>query len=245
MQARARRVAVLAVAVLSGTASADVHLVRRGDGSTLMFNDVGSGWTVNGRAPSDGYLEQGGKRATPFDVDIEIHAKGAGLDPRLVKSVMLVESNFNPRAVSRKGAHGLMQLMPATAKRYGVHNRFDAKESIRGGVRYLADLLALFRGNLQHALAAYNAGEGAVTRHAGVPPYPETREYVRRAMVAYRGGNAPLLGGGFRGVETGPVNRVPPSPVRIASFGGVTILTNTTAPLERRDDPPLLGRVGR
>jgi hypothetical protein len=244
MRIRGWRVAVVILATLPGAAWADVHLVRRGDGSAVIYNDVGSGWTVNGQVPTDGYLKQRRVQETAYDGMIDTHSKRAGIDPQLVKSVMLVESNFNPRAVSRRGAGGLMQLMPSTAKRYGVQNRFDAQQNIQGGVRYLADLLTLYRGDLRHTLAAYNAGEGAVARHSGVPPYPETREYVRRTLVAYRGDNVPLVGGGFRGLPTGPLSQTPASPVRIASFGGVTILTNTQSGGERLTEPPLLGRAG-
>jgi soluble lytic murein transglycosylase-like protein len=105
------------------------------------------------------------------------------VDPLLVRSVIQVESNYNPMAVSAKGAQGLMQLMPATARRFAVKNSFNPWENIDGGVRYLKYLLTLF-GDRQApetlALAAYNAGEGAVIKHGGVPPYQETTQYVRR-----------------------------------------------------------------
>lgn len=99
------------------------------------------------------------------------------VDPLLVESMVKVESNFDASAVSHKGAQGLMQLIPATARRYGVRNVFDAKENIEGGVKYLKYLLELY-GDSRLALAAYNAGEGAVARFGGVPPYAETRNYV-------------------------------------------------------------------
>src|ERR1035438_8381642 len=130
---------------------------------------------------------------------------GAGVDAALVKSVMLVESNFNPRAMSRKGARGLMQLMPGTALRFGVSDRYDAGQSIRAGVKYLATLLEQFKGDVALALAGYNAGENAVTHHSGVPPYRETREYIRRVLVARHGegGIGPVIGGGVRGTPPG------------------------------------------
>ena len=110
---------------------------------------------------------------------IDTIAKRHGVDPLLVRAVIRVESNFDPKAVSPKGAAGLMQLMPETAMRYGVENRFDPAQNIDGGVRYLRDLMAMFDGNLSLALAAYNAGEGAVLKYGRrIPPYPETQQYV-------------------------------------------------------------------
>jgi soluble lytic murein transglycosylase-like protein len=110
---------------------------------------------------------------------IDAIARRHGMDPLLVRAVIRVESNFDPRAVSPKGAAGLMQLMPETALRYGVDNRFDPAQNVDGGVRYLRDLMAMFDGNLSLALAAYNAGEGAVLKHGRrIPPYPETQQYV-------------------------------------------------------------------
>lgn len=101
-----------------------------------------------------------------------------GLQPQLVHSVIKVESDYNPRAVSPKGALGLMQLIPATARRFGVSDALDPAENIEGGVRYLSYLLDLFHNDYGMALAAYNAGEGAVAKHGGVPPYAETRNYL-------------------------------------------------------------------
>jgi soluble lytic murein transglycosylase-like protein len=110
---------------------------------------------------------------------IDTIARRHGVDPLLVRAVIRVESNFDPRAVSPKGAAGLMQLMPETAMRYGVENRFDPTQNVDGGVRYLRDLMAMFDGNLSLALAAYNAGEGAVIKYGRrIPPYPETQQYV-------------------------------------------------------------------
>ncbi|MFB3817756.1 MAG: lytic transglycosylase domain-containing protein [Candidatus Methylomirabilales bacterium] len=104
------------------------------------------------------------------------------VDPQLVRAIIRVESNFEPLAISRKGAQGLMQLMPATAGRFAVGNPFDPAENIRGGVRYLRTLLDMFPGKLSLALAAYNAGENAVLKHRGIPPYRETQDYVARVL---------------------------------------------------------------
>ena len=103
----------------------------------------------------------------------------------LVRAVIRVESNFDPRAVSRANAQGLMQLIPATAERMLVSDPFDARENVLGGTRYLRVLANMFNGNLQLTLAAYNAGEGAVLRYGGIPPYEETRLYVTKVLQYY------------------------------------------------------------
>ena len=107
------------------------------------------------------------------------------VDARLVHSICEVESNFNSQAVSPKGAKGLMQLMPHTAFRFGVPDPFNPQLNLEAGVRYLRHLLKTFNGDVELALAAYNAGEGVVQRFGGVPPYPETINYIRRVMEAY------------------------------------------------------------
>lgn len=104
------------------------------------------------------------------------------IDPALIKAVMHVESGFNPHAVSDKGAQGLMQLMPETAQRYGAEDLFDPAQNVRAGALYLKDLQKMFKNNMRLVLAAYNAGENAVLRYNGVPPYDETRDYVRKVM---------------------------------------------------------------
>ncbi|ATD68138.1 transglycosylase [Luteimonas chenhongjianii] len=117
-------------------------------------------------------------------------AQEHGVEEAIVRAIMHAESAFNPNALSRAGAQGLMQLMPATAARFGVVNAFDPEQNIRGGVKYLAWLLKRFNGDLTLAAAGYNAGEGAVQRHGGVPPYAETQRYVVRVGTLaerYRG----------------------------------------------------------
>ncbi|MCL4148543.1 UNVERIFIED_CONTAM: hypothetical protein GTU68_057358 [Idotea baltica] len=105
------------------------------------------------------------------------------MEPALVKAVIHAESAFKVRARSPKGARGLMQLIPATAKRFGVKDSYNASQNILGGVRYLKWLFKHFDGNVSHVLAGYNAGENAVTRYGGIPPYQETQTYVRRVLT--------------------------------------------------------------
>lgn len=118
-----------------------------------------------------------------FDHIIVKTAKANDLEPALVKSVIHAESAFNPRAVSPKGAVGLMQLMPQTARRFGVANSFNVEDNIAGGVRYLRVLSDRYRGNLRLILAAYNSGEHSVDRYGGIPPYRETQVYVTRVLT--------------------------------------------------------------
>jgi hypothetical protein len=115
----------------------------------------------------------------PFGNLIHAAAEKHGVDEGLIKQVIAVESNFNPRAVSRQRAQGLMQLLPTTAALYSVANIFDPAQNIDAGTHYLKDLLARYRGDLRLALAAYNAGPEMVERYGGVPPFPETQKYVR------------------------------------------------------------------
>ena len=128
-------------------------------------------------------FEEHGAPEAPFGTLIYEMAGRYAINPYLVAAVVQVESSFNPRAVSRKGAHGLMQLLPATARRFGVQRRkdlFDPAKNLEAGIRYLKWLSERFSGDAARVLAAYNAGEGAVDRFGGVPPYPETRNYVTR-----------------------------------------------------------------
>jgi soluble lytic murein transglycosylase-like protein len=120
---------------------------------------------------------------TPYDPHIDLVANETGLSADLIKAVALVESGFDARAVSPRGAQGLMQLMPGTARRLGVRDAFDPGENLLAGARYLREMLDKFDGDLNLALAAYNAGPEAVRRHGGVPAYRETRDYVSRVRT--------------------------------------------------------------
>lgn len=121
-----------------------------------------------------------------FQTEIQRAARSNGVDTALIRAIIHAESAYQVDAVSPKGAQGLMQLMPQTAKMLQVNDAFNPSSNIEGGARYLADLLALFEGNVTLAAAAYNAGPGAVEKYGGVPPYEETREYVRRVNILNR-----------------------------------------------------------
>jgi soluble lytic murein transglycosylase-like protein len=121
-----------------------------------------------------------------YDPMIDRAARSAAVRPELVRAVIVVESAFNPRALSKRGAQGLMQLRPATARRYGVSDAFDPEQNITAGAHYLRDLMARFGNNLELTLAAYNAGEDAVERYGrSIPPFSETRHYVPAVMRVY------------------------------------------------------------
>ncbi|HXC43309.1 MAG TPA: lytic transglycosylase domain-containing protein [Candidatus Dormibacteraeota bacterium] len=132
-----------------------------------------------------------GAIASSGDIDTAIEQAAArhNVDPNLVRAVVKVESNFNPNAVSRKGAMGLMQLMPSTARQLNVKNPFDPEQNVDAGVRHLKQLLENYGGDIKLTLAAYNAGAGAVARSSGVPRYAETQNYVRRITNLYYGGS--------------------------------------------------------
>src|SRR3954466_10244147 len=136
-----------------------------------------------------------GRGFTQKEIDDTINkaAERHAVDPNLVRALVKVESNFNPNAVSRKGAMGLMQLMPQTARQLKLHNPFNPEENVDAGVRHLKQLLENYNGDVKLSLAAYNAGSGAVARSSGIPRYAETRNYVRKITELY-GGN---LGSGY------------------------------------------------
>ena len=125
------------------------------------------------------------RRALDYMPTINTYASAFQVDPQLVKAIIAVESCFDRRAVSAVGAQGLMQLMPSTAKKLGVHNSFNAIDNIRGGVLYFSKMLSRFNNNTELALAAYNAGPLAVEKYGGIPPYSETKNYVKKVLERY------------------------------------------------------------
>ncbi len=183
MAARRTVLAACVVALLAAeSAGAEVRCALDPDGTLHVMNVPDPpGSAAPPRIARDGSLaERYGAKAQPYLAEIAAAAERYGLSPELLAAVISVESNFDPRAVSTRGARGLMQLLPSTAHRLGVTDPFDPRQSIDAGARHLHALLRRFPGDLVRALAAYNAGEQAVATHGGTPPFQETRRYVER-----------------------------------------------------------------
>ena len=186
------RLLILALFVFPAIGFADVYVFRDKDG-VLHFTN----------APTHGGYKRVMRDGAPprvsvsisgdYDEAIRSASDRHSIDADLVRAVIKAESDFNSNARSQKGAMGLMQLMPDTARLYNVLNAFDPIDNIEGGVRHLRMLLERYQGDLTLSLAAYNAGSGAVEKHGGIPPFAETREYVRRVLRFYesfRGGRS-------------------------------------------------------
>jgi soluble lytic murein transglycosylase-like protein len=146
----------------------------------------------------------------PYGDMIQSAARKYSVDADLIFSVIATESNFNPRAISRRGARGLMQLLPATGTRFGVKDIFDPAQNIDAGTKYLRDLMARYQGDLVLTLAAYNAGPGAVQRYGHVPPYNETISYVRAIRKTYA----------QRKLKNSPKTEAKPEPKAVSTMGG-------------------------
>ncbi len=173
--------------LLIGIAGGDIY-VRKDSQGVLHFTNVPShsGYRVVIREWEAGSPVSSQARGRVEKI-IRSTSERHGVDPHLVRAVIKVESDFDSRARSRKGAEGLMQLMPATAELHNVGDVYDPAENIEGGVRHLKVLLNRFEGNLRLTLAAYNAGISAVEKHDGVPPFAETKKYVQRVLKYYQG----------------------------------------------------------
>src|SRR5437899_6800798 len=176
------------------TAGAQVYRLSEGDG-TVHFTNAPTDPRYKNLAGYSSGTSAGFVRLPPADTsrystEIKAAAERYGVPDRLVQAVIRVESGFNSRAVSVKGAQGLMQLMPETASLLGVRDSFDPQQNIDGGVRHLRGLIDRFGNDLAMALAAYNAGEKAVVTYRGIPPFAETRDYVTRVLYYYDGGSA-------------------------------------------------------
>ena len=173
------------ITALTQPAQADVYMYKDKQG-VLTFTNVPN---HNGykRILRDGAarIASGGAISVAFDELIQTASGRYNVDPDLVRAVIKTESDFNTRARSNKGAMGLMQLMPDTARLHNVGDAYDPNENVEGGVRHLRMLLERYQGDLELSLAAYNAGAGAVEKHGGIPPYNETREYVRKVLRFY------------------------------------------------------------
>jgi len=173
--------------MLVSSAQADIFMKRQSDG-TLSFSDcpIGGNWNIyyqekrRGKAPV--------MRKDRIERIITDIAHNHGMDPEIIKGIVQVESGYNTRALSSKGAIGLMQLMPQTASAMGVGNPWDPVENITGGTKYFSHLLYRYHGDLTKALAAYNAGPTVVDIYEGIPPYQETKEYVKSVLAIINGG---------------------------------------------------------
>ena len=193
---------LIALVVGAGPAMADIYSFKDERG-VVHFTNMPNGdrrfkLIRKEERPTNGQVSVGAARVAqlfmPAQADIlryssiiDAASKTHGVDGALVHAVITAESGYNAAAVSKAGARGLMQLMPETAARYGVHNIHDPRENINGGVRYLRDLITMFNGNIELAVAAYNAGENAVIRAGNrIPPYAETVHYVPKVLGFYR-----------------------------------------------------------
>ncbi|MDB5935172.1 MAG: hypothetical protein JWQ01_2516 [Massilia sp.] len=183
---------LLALAAAGGNARADIYAYIRPDASVVLTNiaatDTPAAWVIRAPdAPEPPATPAAPQARDRYQEEVEAAAREYAVDIDLIHAVIATESNYVSNAVSAKGAVGLMQLMPPTAKKYGIANSFDALQNIRGGVQHLRHLLTAFNGKIDLVAAAYNAGETAVLKYGRkVPPFPETIHYVRAVQGIYR-----------------------------------------------------------
>jgi soluble lytic murein transglycosylase-like protein len=167
-------------------AAGDVRIVVRASGRKVILNESSVQRSRRLSAKLAALPDAG------LEPMIARHSDAQNLDPKLVRALIQAESGYNARAVSNKGAIGLMQLMPDTASELKVRNPYDPDQNIRGGTLYLRQMIDHFAGKVELAIAAYNAGPGAVEKHGGIPPFAETRDYVRRVLALWRGADFAL-----------------------------------------------------
>lgn len=183
--------ALVLLALWPAVADAGVRVVIGPDGKKSIVDEGGAQRVRRSTSVSrsNGRLSIRLREVPSLELDtvIAYHSEAQDLDPKLVMALIQAESNYNARAVSKKGAIGLMQLMPGTAKLLRVSDPFDPDENVRGGTTYLRKMIDRFAGRIEFAVAAYNAGPGAVEKHGGIPPYRETRDYVRKVLALYSG----------------------------------------------------------
>jgi hypothetical protein len=214
-----RRALLLLAAIAALPLEAQIYTRTNGNGVVEATNvpDQGFRLTYPGKGTLIHSRGFSGRYSGEYDSHIDAAAATWGVSPALVKAVIQAESAFDRYAVSSKGAQGLMQLMPFTARRFGVADSFDARQNIFGGVQYLRLLLDMFGGDVALALAGFNAGENAVVRFSGIPPYKETQNYVRKIQG--------MLSSGFRAYTSRTTVRV-----GAAASAGVTTPAASYAP---------------
>jgi len=197
------------------------HRIFINSGETrAKVNGKANGWRA-GKSEMAPTIPVAASKPTPeINSLVEQTADRFQVDPQLVDAIIKVESQYDPLAISNKGAMGLMQLIPETAQRFGVANPFDPKDNIEGGVNYLKHLLDMFGGDLPRSLAAYNAGEGAVQRFGGVPSYSETQDYVRKVTDLYQSAS------GQTGTQAAAYKPPPVPIVRFVDQHGVVHYSN-------------------
>ena len=183
---------LLLYTILPAAAKADQIVVLVDDQGHKVYVNNGESaskveWMMRSFQPNS--LPVSGTPPAGINQLVEQTANRLQMDPGLIRAIVRVESGYNPKAVSSKGAMGLMQLIPATAQRFGVANPFDPQQNLEGGVNYLKYLMALFGGDLSLSLAAYNAGEHTVQRSGGIPAISETQDYVRKVRSIYQAGD--------------------------------------------------------
>jgi soluble lytic murein transglycosylase-like protein len=202
-----------------------VRITQGADGRRVILNETSAQHARRFAADLLPVPDLPGLPSGGLEPIIRRHCDAHHLDPRLVRAVIQVESGYNHRARSNRGAMGLMQLMPDTAVELAVFHPYDVDENLRGGTAYLRQMIDAFQGSIEMALAAYNAGPGAVERHHGVPPYPDTVDYVQRVMALYHGNDSSLRSTPSVAWQWHPGRR--PAPCVVRGANGRLLLTTS------------------